>query len=176
MARYRLPAALGGGEYEAASDDDGYPEVGFDLPGLGKRIWIGRADMVRVDPATPPLWSIVTVGEGEETLVFQHRAYGHTDGISRRGWFRAGSSRAHGWAEVCALGSPMFVMPVGGWERVELPWRCGGILIDVEALVGLGVSDSPEGFAALDADTARQAARALLAAADQLDQITREEQ
>lgn len=183
MARYRLPMMLGGREFDAAEDLAEYPEVGFDLPGISKRVWLPREDLVRIEPPDPPLWSVVLVetavdGDGEALgLVFQHRPF---RGASA--WFRAGSSRAHAWAEVCSYSDPVLLLPaeraaVALWQAVELPWSSGSVAVSFDSDgVSLQVGLSPEGLADLAPMVARTAARALWTAADEKDRLTNERQ
>jgi len=58
MTRYRLPKALGGGEYEAAKHGDYDMAVGrcvyFDLPGVNGLLALPLSMLAVVPP--PPLW------------------------------------------------------------------------------------------------------------------------
>lgn len=209
MARYRFPVSMGGLEWDSGVDDSSYPEVGFDLPGVSKRVWIDRTDLVLIEPPTPPIWSVVMVkaitaqppntdvaldgwapGHGVVSLgsdpitviaewvghVFQHRPF-----RGAGAWFRAGSTRAHSWPEVCAMGTPVPLIPDGPvalWAPVELPWSSPGdnVAVTVDEGVGLQVGYSAGGFTTLAPIVARKAARALWSAADEKDRIERERQ
>lgn len=168
--RYRLPDAMGGLQYDAAEDDPEYPEVGFDLPGVSKRLWVARTDLVRITPSAPPVWSVVGVGAN---AVFQHRSFGAN---GRTAWFRTGSSRAHSWDEVCSFGTPVLLVPdrtspVG--EAVTLPfeaesgYRTRVRVSESDGAIGLQVEGT--GYAALDAEVARNVARALWAASEAIE-------
>lgn len=49
--KYQLPAGMGGGVVEAASDDPDYWKIGFDLYGCTDRVWLRRGDVtLMVEP------------------------------------------------------------------------------------------------------------------------------
>lgn len=111
--RYRLPDALGGGEF------GGYVHGGvatFEVPGVG-RVMLPEESVAEVAPPLPPepkaLASVVQIGAS----FFEKR---DDAGIN---WFDVGANTWVTWEQVCSVGTPTVLVPDPFAEPVELPWH-----------------------------------------------------
>lgn len=121
MTRYKFPDSLGGGEHEAASDDEGYPQVGFVLAGItNPRLWIARKDLEKVEeplPEEPPVGSVVRAQlVDEDRLWVWERSTDHTNGV---GWYAAGVNVPFEWAKLCKRETPVLLVPAPAADRSE---------------------------------------------------------
>lgn len=162
--RYRLPEALGGGEYEEylrADGSTGAPVGTVAFVENGALFCVARALLTEVKPPEPPVGSLVH-------LASYHGVYERLD----RGWASMKDGGAYGWGELLLLNSgdtPVRLVPDPFAEPVELPWCINGGP-DWSAMVSRSIrSDYAARVAAeadLTADEARAMARALWATAD----------
>lgn len=177
MTRYRLPAELGGGEIEAIPQGTIMGSMGhrYQYWGDGYELWFETA-LTEVEPPIPdePEPGAYDIGG---VLCVRWAA----DKSPSRWAFGTGSSAAGvyhcDWPELWAeLGAPRRSPPPirlvpDPAQDVELPWRCGDLYIErLDATSGLMVEvNFQDRWVRLDADEARQAAAALLAAAEATD-------
>jgi hypothetical protein len=121
--RYRLPEALGGGEYDEHRRPDGSMEAPVGNVAFlenGCLFTVALALLAKVEPPLPPEpphGSIVRVSPG--------------GGVFERGagdvWFRReiNSNLGYDWGHLCGEGAPVRLVPDPA-AGVELPWRGNG--------------------------------------------------
>lgn len=176
--RYRLPDALGGGECTIKDKDQRYG------PDRYVRATVGEGDeAITVDllrglltevkaplPEEPPVGAIVMV-DGEAVQHFDEPYEGKFD------WASVGSPKRLSWVQLCDLalpGTPTRLVPDPFAEPVTLPLRliCAASQGEVLEIANpdtdsqIPVLVHGRGTVWLDADQARTAAGALMAAAD----------
>jgi hypothetical protein len=172
VTTYRLPEALGYGQYEGdlLKDEE---RVRFDIDGVGL-VDVPRAALIPVaDPPEPAVGEFVATGTDGNLLPFYRRW--------SEGWFEVGGADqvTWTWAEICAQSRdkadrrPVRLIPDPFAEPVPLPW------VDREITVTRTVPEGTFVFLTLDEgstvdrtfvhltnDRARDLARALWAAVD----------
>jgi hypothetical protein len=167
VTRYRLPEALGGGEYEAVRQGGraGVVLIGFDIPDVGS-VDLPRSILVEVEEPPPPEPEIgaIVLADGRPWIHTQH---------CWPSWLGTGGFEAS-WKDLLGDYSDLPVRlvpdPAAG---VVLPWRLGfptgGTITvsraDVSLEKGVAMVSTPGPFV-LGAADARSMAAALLAAAD----------
>ncbi len=183
MTTYRLPEALGGGEMES---DEGLGDGTVRNPSLigfcidDHWFWVAEGLLTKVAPPLPeepPVGSVVRAhfrlpgddADLEDPWVFEHSA-----DTRENHWYGAGLGEGFTWAAVCALGTPVLLIPDPFAEPVELPWELpvygDTLTVAVDGIgVGLGYSD---GVGRLTTGDARVAARALWTAADKAERAS----
>jgi len=171
--RYRLPEALGGGEYEEHRRADGSTEAPMGTVAFlenGALVCVARVLLTEVKPPMPPE---PPVGS------FVHLAsyYGVYERVDR-GWISANDAAAevYEWDTLLRLNSgdtPVQLVPYPFAEPVELPWRLA--IADLNpfnwsAMVACSIRPDRAACvtasAYLTADEARAMARALWTTAD----------
>lgn len=179
MTRYKLPDALGGGEFErltgykSKAGDDW--RMRFDIPGVGL-VDVPLEALTEVKPSLPeePPDKAVVLWCGE--------AYQRDDKVvdPEYNWF--GDQGWVSWRDMHA-GGETIVRLVPAHEPVELPWTCrdvdGSPDLEIRVMSGafgrfkdavVRVASGPDGIGiALNVDGLRQLARAATTAADLLD-------
>lgn len=113
---YLLPHLLGGGKLDARRhrDDDGVKSAGFYVD--GELVWVPLTLLMEVAPplSEPPPKAVVLVGD-DPGLVY--RRYG-------AGWAEPGGGDLLRWADVCALGAPVRLVPDPLAEPLQhRPWQ-----------------------------------------------------
>jgi hypothetical protein len=167
VTTYLLPSALGGTKRKAHHErsQPGAPAAGFYID--GEVVWIPLTLLTEVAqplPEEPPDDSIVRVGDE----VYWRQAGPFHDESLR--WLEFGPDAAwRSWAEVCARGTPVRLVPDLA-EPVEIPWHgeeSDNAAITVDRYDEGNVSILLHGRATawVPLDTAREMARALLTAA-----------
>lgn len=175
MTRYRLPEALGGGEYEEYVHLDGGTEAPVGTVAFledGVLFCVGRGLLTEVKaplPSEPPVGAFVH-------LASYFGVYERVD----RGWISANEpsgGAAHEWEALRRLNSgdaPVRLLPEPfTGPVVALPWESHGVEVK-QTTNGLGLGDhvfvstkgASYGFAQVKPAEARDMARALWAAAD----------
>jgi hypothetical protein len=153
--------------------------AGTDYAGFyveGEIVWVPVSLLVEVKPplpTEPPVGAVVRADfkapdmPDIESWVFEHGEIPAPNGNS---WCGAGRDEAFSWAEICALGTPVRLVPAP--EPVELPWNFGPVGVDFDSY-GLGfgphkvVVKLRGEVAHVTGPVAREMARALNTAADQ---------
>ena len=168
MARYRLPEALGGGEciFYAKGYAPGCVIVELVDVAPGLRVEIEEVALTEVKPPLPP--------EPPNGVVYIE-GWGYWQKFSGF-WEGTVSRKCNSWADVCALGTPVRLVPDPFAEPVEHPWerQIGTPYVyisgaDHDGTVGFTVGptlNTSDGYS-LTAKEARVMARALETAADQ---------
>ncbi len=182
--RYRLPDNMGAHWVAVIHKGPDYWDVVVDLGDESFPAQLpGSVLVVPPEPPEPPMHSVVLVDNPADTTTS-----GYTQGsVMRRylgGWSApAGAGTLWTWAELCATGTPVLLVPAPG--PIALPWTCPDVEDEGDGLT-IQVCGPVRGFAAnvivrvstemgealgiaLGADQLRELARAATAAADVLD-------
>lgn len=181
--RYRLPDVLGG--MVLPEDTGGILDIQhgdevwllrFDIPGVGV-VRVQREALVEVAPPLPPEppdWTVVGIRQSSGNYLVLQRQPVIT--VEDSAWFIAGDHKCerHDWAEVCAFGPPVLLVPDPLTDAPALPWY-GAPASSTRRLTVKKASTSDavaqvevgESFVAVNAETARQFGLALLRAASE---------
>jgi hypothetical protein len=120
--RYKLPEALGGGEFDDAGDWT-IGTVAFRFDGIEGLVYLPRALLTEVRPPLPeepPVGTVVRalLPDEDEQWVFE-RLGRRTDG---KDWGAAGRDEAFAWADLNVRATPVVLVPDPFAEPVALPW------------------------------------------------------
>jgi len=174
--RYKLPESLGGGEYETVDATGAIASCEAFIVD-GHTVLVHRALLTEVKaplPEEPPYGTVVRtlIRDEDEPWVFERLSMSdRTDG---KNWGAAGRDEAYAWADLNVRAAPIILVPDPFAEPVELPWERKGtpyVFIATDGGTGyLGLTIGPSEITShgysLDADEARDMARALMAAAE----------
>jgi hypothetical protein len=176
MTIYRLPDTLGGAECEIVSDHiPGYPSYVAVAVDKGRSVIVPSDWLTEVRPKLPPEPpddSTVRIAETRPHVY--HRDDHGGDSRAAYRWYVPGGDAARSWADLCALGLPVLLVPdpAAGAEpsgegtchtdrRVLLRVRLSGYVVCVEVY-----EDGQRQSVELTPEDAESVARTLWAAAE----------
>lgn len=125
MTTYKIVIAE---EVEGTPSIDGM--VAVTVQGLRVRLPLGLLTEVKPPlPEEPPVGAVVRADfaapdVARQLWVFEHAEIPAPNGNS---WYGAGRDEAFSWADICALGTPVSLIPAP--EPVELPWGYGPVSV-----------------------------------------------
>lgn len=161
MTTYRLPAALGGGEYEEYRHADGGTEAPTGTVAFleaGAVFTVARSLLTKVEPLPPPEPPPGSVAQCNDSYIHIRQGASWTDH----------DDIYSTWARLCAMHSkPLtLLVPDPFAEPVELPWAKGSLRVERGRTPGWVRVTAPDVPVETTPARAREFARALWAAAD----------